>query len=65
MWPLGFIFRASQDSVRSDKAVPWLYGAGFQPLLAADGSRPGASPRAGMRARFQRSLCRFRHSGGG
>ena len=41
--------------VRSNECVSELYEAGLQPLVPYHECKPGASPRAGIRARLQRS----------
>jgi len=47
--------------VRHGGAVSKIYGAGFQPLVPSHRCKPGASPPAGMRTRFQCSTCRFEY----
>ena len=39
------------------EAVSKIYGAGLRPLVTVTARCPGASPRADMRTRFQRSPC--------
>ena len=53
------------ESIRPNETSPGLYGAGLQPLIPAMARKPGASPQARIRARLQRSACRFEYGAEG